>query len=252
MALAIVFVKDLLFTDRPMHQIILKIFSDVPYINFMNYKILFFYFLIFIIFTFAAKAQQSKLSKGVNFISSFIASDYFENLKSTNNDLALTDSIFIRALNFYESDIDEALLALTFACVPYKKIPVVIPLINLTLYYPLTSADDSTFKKKNQNLPRYFFYDTPNNNYGDKDKLAHFFGSAYISYASNIFDLGDLIGYFVENFEENFKVQSSIDERDLKTNKLGNIFGQILKKNKSVLPSQVLIIPTIINFNYHL
>lgn len=213
-------------------------------------KIKIFLFSVVILST-AVYPQQSKVSKGVNYISGFIASDYFENLKLTNNDLALADSIFIRAVKYYDNDIDEALLALTFACVPYRKIPVVIPLIKVTVYYPLVSADDSTYKLKNQNLPRYFFYDTPSNNYGDKDKLAHFFGSAYISYASNIFDLGDLIGYFVENFEENFKVQSSIDDRDLRTNKLGNIFGKSLKKNKNALPSQFLIIPTTSNFIYN-
>ncbi len=164
----------------------------------------------------------------------------------------MVDSIFLRAVKFYDYDIDEALLALTFACVPYRKIPIVIPLLKVTVYYPLVSADDSTYKLKNQNLPRYFFYDTPNNNYGDKDKLAHFFGSAYISYASNIFDLGDLIGYFVENFEETFKVQSSIDERDLRTNKLGNIFGYMLKKNKSILPSHVMLINTLSHFIYNI
>ncbi len=208
-------------------------------------------FISLIIFATVSFPQQSKLSKGVNYISRFIASDYFKNLKSANNDLAMADSIFLRAVKFYDNDIDEALLALTFTCVPYRKIPIVLPVIKVKVYYPLISADDSTYKLKNQNLPRYFFYDTPNNNYGDKDKLAHFFGSAFISYASNIFDLGDLIGYFVENFEETFKVQSSIDDRDLRTNKLGNIFGKSLKKNKKALPSQFLIIPTTSNFNYN-
>ncbi|MEO8398411.1 MAG: hypothetical protein ABI550_01210 [Ignavibacteriaceae bacterium] len=218
----------------------------------MNFKKIFFTFLLVIFFSLFSFPQQSKLSKGVNYISDFIASDYFENLKSSNNDLALTDTIFLRAVKFYNNEIDEALLALTFACVPYKKVPVRLPLINAIIYYPLTSANDSTFKKKNENLPKYLYFDSPNNNYGDKDKLAHFFGSAYVSYASNIFDLGDLIGYFVENFEESFKVQSSIDERDLQTNKLGNIFGKILKKNKSLLPSNVFLIKTLFYFRYNL
>ncbi len=216
----------------------------------MKIKFFLITFILIITFSISSFPQQSKLSKGVNFISGFIASDYFIKLKSANNDLALADSIFLRAVKFYDNDIDEALLALTFACVPYRKIPVVLPIIRVIVYYPLISADDSTYNLKNENLPRYFFYDTPNNNYGDKDKLAHFFGSAYISYSSNIFDLGDLIGYFVENFEETFKVQSSIDDRDLRTNKLGNIFGKTLKKNKNALPSQFLIIPTTLNFIY--
>ncbi len=231
-----------------MFQIILNIFSVVPYIVCMKFKFLFLAILFSTFLTTNFFAQQSKLSKGVNYISGFIASDYFKNLKSSNNDAVLADSIFLRAVKFYDDDIDEALLALTFACVPYNKIPIIIPLINIKIYYPLTSADDSTFKKKNKNLPRYLFYDTPQNKYGDKDKLAHFFGSAFISYSSNIFDLGDLIGYFVENFEENFKVQSAIDERDLRTNKLGNIFGEFLKENKNILPSQIFLITSLFYF----
>ena len=195
--------------------------------------------------------QQSTLSRGVNYLSEFIASDYFLNLKKRNSDLELADTLFLRAVRFKDYNYSEALLALTFATVPYKEVPIRFPLIGI-LDYPLISANDSVFLKKNQNLPKKLFFDTPEGNFGDKDKLAHFFGSAFISYSSNIFDLGDLIGYFVEVFEQSFKVQSSIDPRDLRTNKLGNIFGDILKKNKSVLPSQVMLMKSLSYFSYNL
>ncbi len=195
--------------------------------------------------------QQSSLSKGVNYLSEFIASDYFVKLKETNDDLELSDTLFLRAVKFKEYNYSEALLALTFATVPYKEVPIQIPFIGI-LNYPLVSAGDSIFLMKDKNLPKDLFYDTPGDNFGDKDKLAHFFGSAFISYSSNIFDLGDLIGYFVEVFEQSFQVQSNIDKRDLRTNKLGNIFGDILKKNKNVLPSQVMLIKSLSYFSYNL
>lgn len=187
-------------------------------------------------------SQQSELSKGVNYISEFIASDYFKNLAQTNSDLALTDTIYLRAVRFKDYDYSEALLALTFAAIPYKTVPVRIPLLGLKLNFPLTSDCDSIFALKNRNLPKKFYDDTPAGNYGDKDKLAHFFGSAYISYTSRIFDLGNLIGYFVESFENKFKIQSAVDPRDMMTNTLGQLFGRILKKNKAILPSDVFII----------
>ena len=87
--------------------------------------------------------QQSELSKGVNYLSEFIASDYFLQLKKDNTDTALVDSIYIRAINFYEKDYEEALLALTFATIPYSRVPFVIPLLKIRLYYPLISASDS-------------------------------------------------------------------------------------------------------------
>ena len=187
-------------------------------------------------------SQQSELSKGVNYISEFIASDYFKNLAQTNSDLALADTIYLRAVRFKDYNYSEALLALTFAVIPYKTVPIKIPLLGLKLNFPLTSDCDSIFALKNKNLPKEFYDDTPTGNYGDKDKLAHFFGSAYISYTSRIFDLGNLIGYFVESFENKFKVQSAVDPRDMMTNTVGQLFGRILKKNKAILPSDVFII----------
>ena len=194
--------------------------------------------------------QQSKLSRTVNYLSEFIATDYFLELKETNSDLALVDSLYLRAVAFTEKDYSEALLALTFATVPYKKIPVVIPVIKEVIYYPLTSADDSTFNLKNENLPRYLFYDSPETRHGDVDKLAHFFGNAFIGYSENIFDLSSLIGYFVESFEESFKVQSKVDYRDLDVNWYGDQFGKLLNENEELLPSQIMLIRSLKYFRF--
>ena len=181
----------------------------------------------FILALFAASStfpQQSNLSKGVNYLSEFIASDYFLELKNENPDLVLVDSIYKRAIQFYNDDYEEALLALTFTTIPYRRVPIVIPLIKSRLYYPLISANDSISNLKNQNLPRRLFYDTPESDYGDKDKLAHFFGNAFIGYAENILNLADVFGYFVEAFEEDFKAQTEVDFRDVDVNWYGVTF----------------------------
>jgi hypothetical protein len=186
--------------------------------------------------------QQSKLSKSVNFISEYIASEKFKILKNEIGDINVIDSIFTKALDQSNENYSEALLALTFATVPYREVPIQVPIIKTIINFPLVSASDSIFNLKNKNLPRYLFIDTPQNDYGDLDKLAHFFGSAFLSYNSNIFDLGELIGYFVEAFEESFKVQSEIDYRDIDVNFYGRLFGKLLKKDKSVLPSQIILL----------
>ncbi len=196
-------------------------------------------------------AQQSKLSKSINYLSEFIASDYFNNLDSTVNDLSLVDTLFRRAVHYRDKDYSEALLSLTLATVPYKKVPIHLPLIRTLIQYPLTSVSDSVFLLKNRNLPKNLYFDTPDNKFGDKDKLAHFFGSAFLAYNSSIFDLGDLIGYFVEVFEEEFKVQSVIDNRDMMTNKLGYIFGTFLKTKKSILPSNAFLLRTLFYIRYN-
>lgn len=197
---------------------------------------------IILLFTISLSAQQSKLSKNVNHISDYIASEYFVNLKQNIGDIPATDSIYFAALKATNFDYSEALLALTFATVPYREVPIRIPFINIVLNYPLTSAAEEIFNKKNDNLPRYLFLDSPSTEYSDKDKHAHFFGSAFLSYESRFFDLGELIGYFVEAFEESFKVQSSIDLRDLDVNGYGRLFGRLLRKNESLLPSQIILL----------
>ncbi len=198
--------------------------------------------LIFLVSNLNLFAQQSKLSRTVNNISEYIAS--FDK-RYEISDLQLVDSIFVFALKQTNYDSPEALLALAFACVPYREVPIHIPLINVIINYPLISADEKTFLKKNEKLPRYLYFDSPQNEYGDKDKCAHFFGSAYLMNGSSIFDLGNLFGYFVEVFEAEFKVQSSIDLRDMQTNKLGQIFGSMLKENNKIRPSHILIQPTL-------
>lgn len=186
--------------------------------------------------------QQSNLSKAVNNISEYIASEKFAEIRINVGDLAATDSIYNEALNYSDNEYGNALLALMLATVPYNEVPIQMPIINSIFYYPLTSADEETFLKKNNNLPRYLFFDSPQNDYGDKDKLAHFFGSAFLSYESSLFDIGKLIGYFVEAFEESFKVQSSVDLRDLDVNEYGRLFGNLLKENKQLLPSQIFLL----------
>jgi len=208
--------------------------------------------LVTIILTTLIFPQQSKLSKTVNYLSDFIASDYFLELKETSSDLALVDSIYLRAVAFTKEDYGEALLAITFTTIPYNKIPIVVPLIKEIIYYPLVSAEDSIYNLKNKNLPRFLFFDTPNTKQGDVDKLAHFFGNAFIGYSENIFDLSSLIGYFVESFEESFKVQSKIDYRDLDVNWYGDLFGKLLKDNKNLLPSQIMLLRSLRYFSFTL
>ena len=205
-------------------------------------------------FTLATQSytQQSNLSKTVNHISEYIASERLLEIRKIYGDLTATDSIFQEALKFTNDNHSDALLALMFATVPYREVPIQLPIIKTIVLYPLTSADEEIFLNKNDNLPRYLFFDTPQNDYGDKDKLAHFFGSAFLSYESSIFDLGKLIGYFVEVFEESFKVQSNVDLRDLDVNDYGRLFGNLLKENNKLLPSQIFLLRSLRFFRVNL
>jgi hypothetical protein len=192
--------------------------------------------------------QVKHLFCAVDSLSKYIAVKKYNEL----NDLYAVDSIYLHAKDQLKGDLSETLLSLTFATVPYNIVPIRLPVIHIKIYLPLISSADSIFKLKNHNLPTRLYFDSPDGNFGDRDKNAHFFGSAFVSYSSNIFDLGDLIGYFVEVFEESFEAQNKVDPRDMQTNLLGNLFGKIIKKHKNVLPSQVLILKSLYQIRMNL
>ena len=201
---------------------------------------------LLILFPFLVKAQVPHLFNAVDSITKQIASRH----DFGTNDLFTVDSIYLHASDLNKGDIPETFLSLTFAVIPYNKVPIRVPLIHTSIVFPLICSVDSIYRLKNKKLPSTLFYDTPME--GDKDKNAHFFGSAFISYSSNILDLGDLIGYFVEVFEESFEVQNQVDPRDMEANTLGQTFGRIVKKHKNVLPSQIMILKTLYHIRMNL
>lgn len=218
----------------------------------MKIRRYFYSLLAFIFLAGSLNAQVTSLGRSVKFLSEKIASEEFRILKTGINDFALIDSIYSFALQFVDGDISESLLELSFTTIPYNRIPVIIPLIRLKIDIPLVSIAEPGFSLKNQNLPGKLFFDTPDGNLQDRDKLAHFFGSAYLAYNSRIFDITEIIGIFVEDFEETFYVQSSVDPRDIRTDMLGNIFGKVLRKNRKVQPSEIFAIYPLIYFRYNL
>lgn len=182
-------------------------------------------------------AQNSRLFCIVDSITKFVSRDEFASLDIS--DLEKTDSIYSYALRVSDSESD-ALLGLTIALVPYNKIPVTLPIIHYKFDVPYLSSEGEYFFKKNKNLPKRFFLDSPQNEDGDKDKLAHFFGSAFLSYNFRVLDYSLFIGYFVESFEETFGI-SRIDSRDMRANALGAMFGKLIRKNK-IMPSTMFLI----------
>lgn len=177
---------------------------------------------------------------GVAYLSLFISSDYFASLKNKSTDIDLVDTLYLRSYKYYKNDCSEALLALTFASLPYKEMNLKLPLIPVTLTIPLPAVKEPLFDLKTRNLPSQLFYDSPGNSFGDKDKLPHFFGTAFIEYNFPIFNISKFLGMFVEKFEETFYVQGAMDKRDLYVNRLGAKFGKGLRKNSNLLPSEFL------------
>jgi hypothetical protein len=153
--------------------------------------------------------------------------------------LAYVDSIFFYALAIADSNIGDALLFCSIGTMTYRTFKMKIPFINLTIPFSVfTQVNTDLLNYKVRNLPSNLFEDSPQSDFGDKDKVVHFFSTAYLSYTfGKVFS--EYIGNFVENFEKSFKIDGKVDERDLKINQLGALFGQMLRC-KIIAPSIIL------------
>jgi len=195
--------------------------------------------LIFLLISGSFLAQDiPDLHQGITLISEYVSSKKFTEIKKQTADLAQVDSIYNYAVKIYYYDYSEAMLALTFALVPYKEIPLKLPLFGISWNVPLPCSADSIYLPKNRNLPQKLFPDSPSGNFGDRDKLSHFFGNAFLSFNISLFNFSEFIGIFIELFEETFKIEGALDQRDLIANELGKQFGEALQTKKHIMPSE--------------
>ncbi len=204
--------------------------------------------IILILFVSINTCQRKDLSSAIYSISHYISSENFNEILRESNDLAVVDSIYYFALRYFENDHSEALLALTFATLPFNVMPVKIPIVGIELDLGLPSPNDSLFIVKNRSLPKNLFFDSPKTEFGDKDKLAHFFGNAFLSYNISFFNLSKFMGIFVEMFEATFKVQGGLDFKDIKINHLGEFFGILLNEHPELMPSEILRVYSLFYF----
>lgn len=192
-------------------------------------------------------AQSPKEFPSKNFflnvarLSKYLASEEFLKAKENITDNQAVNLIYLKSLS-YSGSISEALLTATFATLPFKYFPLVLPLTKLKISIPLPVGPLNLFNKKISQLPSHLFFDSPKSKRGDVDKLAHFFANAFLVYNLHCTGLSNFLGMFVEIFERNFKVNGFVDRRDLFTNKLGAFFGATLIKNKFALPSDFFVI----------
>lgn len=197
----------------------------------------------------SAQFSNKTFEDGVIFLSTIIASDKFKDLDCS--DLEKVDSLFVIAVDYYDSDISEALLALTFATLPFNKMSAKLPLINLRIPLYLPSVEDDLFYKKRNNLPGNVLFNSAKINGNDKDKVAHFFGNAFLAYNISFLNLSKFFGFIVEMFESAFEVSNGVDNRDLQVNYLGEFFGSSLQNNQKLVPSDFFKLHSLFFFSYN-
>jgi hypothetical protein len=171
-------------------------------------------------------------------LKSFIRNSTFKNIRTKFGDLKSVDAVFIRAMKLTNNNTAISLLISALGCFDHRVIGLKIPLF--ALFFPLTNESEEDFKLRVNNLPRHFYSDSPKGRYGDRDKLQHFFGSAFLAFMFESNESAEGVSEFIEVGEDAIIVDGTYDERDIRANRQGQRFGSALIKNNFVLPSEYL------------
>jgi hypothetical protein len=176
----------------------------------------------------------------VALLRNYIRSGEFARLRIERGDCRAVDAIYDEALRVSWNNVYEALLISAAATLDHRRVGVRLPVVGPLLWLPLTSEFADDFKERVAALPSNLYPDTPPE--GDRDKLQHFFGSAFMAYTMEANDSAERVGDFVEYGEELFIVGGVNDERDKRSNTHGRKFGLTLLVDESVEPSQFMVL----------
>lgn len=175
----------------------------------------------------------------------FIRDTMFLHLRMKFGDAAAIDAIYRQALYLTEDDQGEALLIATGGVVEHFRLGIRIPIFGV-LTLPMTLESVGQFRMRYRNLPSRVFPDSADTVSNDKDKLQHFFGSAYLAFSEGGDNIAEHIGDWIERGEESFIVGGRDDVRDRWANALGREFGLLLMDNPFAVPSDVLCRRTVV------
>jgi len=129
-------------------------------------------------------------------------------------------------------------LFITFAAtIDHRNVGFRIPLLGPVLWLPLTGEFPDEFVERVRALPSDLFPDSPPGETGDRDKLQHFFGSAFLAYVFGGSEPAERVGEFVEWGEDAFVVDGVYDLRDQEANARGRRFAARLRDDREALPS---------------
>ncbi len=193
----------------------------------------------FNLFKFLGDAFTPRIVQDVNAIRAYVRDRRFAELTRRCGDMRAVDAIYLRALKIAEYNIGRALFLSMVACVEHQNLDIRMPLVG-AVRMPLSFEADSLFKARIANLPARLYPDTPNDTHGDRDKLQHFFGSAYLAYVSESPEFSRSTGNVIEWGEAQFVVGGADDPRDRRANQQGARFGHDLLLVKTLLPSDYL------------
>jgi hypothetical protein len=190
----------------------------------------------FSLFGAVADLFTPEIIKETRRIRKYVRDRRFRVLLERCGDMRAVDAIYQKALRISNYNIPRALFLSIMAVLEHRNVDIKVPIVG-SIGLPLTFEEDSLFHARRRNLPARLYPDSPRSEEGDKDKLQHFFASAYIAYVSGSRDLARASGNFVEWGEAQFIVGGVDDPRDKRANKQGERFGHDLITVKNLLPS---------------
>ena len=165
---------------------------------------------------------------------SFIESPEFGAFDSIATPEEAFNEIYFEALTMAHGNLTDALLAASFGSFEHEYIPLTI--FGAELDIPLTAEDHSRFLLRVSHLPAHL-YRIPE---GDRDKIQHFFGSAWLKSLFGMDWLVHLAGEGVEAGETLFVIGDRRDPRDIHANGDGLRFELKAEKSIEHVPSKSL------------
>ena len=166
---------------------------------------------------------------------SYIRSTAWDEFRKSHSDRESFDEIFDDADELCNNDKTAAILAASIASLEHKTIPIKL-FFGITLSIPMTMESQEDFDMRVSKLPEYI-YDPK---IPDRDKLQHFFFSAYFMRVLKMNSLVTLLGDGVEIGEDLFIVGGVDDPRDRHANKDGRRFGEACDHDVLPVPSKYL------------
>ncbi len=166
---------------------------------------------------------------------SYIRSTAWSEFRKSHSDPESFDEIYDDADELCKDNRTAAILASSIATLEHKTIPIKL-FFGLTFSIPLTMESQQDFDARVSKLPE-FIYDAK---ISDRDKLQHFFFSAFFMRILKMNLLVTLLGNGVEIGEDLFIVGGIDDPRDRHANKDGRRFGEACDHDILPMPSKYL------------
>jgi hypothetical protein len=168
-------------------------------------------------------------------IRSLLRSTSWQTYRQSVPDTTAMNTIFALGYLLCDGKSKGALLATSISVLDHKTIPVKF-LFGLEIDIPLTIETQQHFDIRTAQLPSRIYSDSIE----DRDKLQHFFFSAYLKRTLGMNWLCNLLGSFIEGGEDLFIIGGVDDPRDRQANADGIIFATKLGQDSTTRPSTCL------------